>query len=88
MESIKKELDKRGYYVHIYKSFGYKAYSLIFEKKNDIYSVQEHLSTEGGYEEDLDLYCESENFDDLLECLKNETNNFGEPIINEKGELV
>lgn len=89
MEEIEKELDQRGLYIHIYKQDGYKAYALIFEKENGDYSVCEHLSTENGYEEEIgDTYCESINFNDLVEYLKGKTNYFGEPFINEKGELL
>lgn len=70
MDYIKQELDIRGYYVHVYKQDGYKAYSLVFEKKNDIYSVREHLSTESGYEEDLDFYYESKDFNEIVKHVK------------------
>ncbi len=69
---IKQELDTRGFYIHVYKADGYKSHSLIFEKHSDKYSVQEHLSTESGYEEDLDLHYESENFDDLINYVKSQ----------------
>lgn len=89
MLKIKEELDQRGDYINVYKQDGYYAYCLVFEKKNGVYSVYEHLSTESGREEDIgDTYYESKNFNDLVEYLKGKTNYFGEPFINEKGELL
>ena len=69
LEIIKSDCDYGRDYVHIYKAEGYKCWSLIFEKKNGVYSVTDHLSTESGYEEDID-YFESPDFDKVIDYVK------------------
>lgn len=66
MSNIKQELDLKGEYIHMYKAEGYKCWVLVFEKKNDMYSVTDHLSTESGKEEDLDYY-ENKDFNKVIE---------------------
>lgn len=66
---IKEELDRTGFYSHIYKESGYYCWSLDFEKKDGQYSVTDHLSTESGTEEDLD-YFSSDNFDDVINWIR------------------
>ena len=68
---IKNELDTNNEYQYLYKGEGYKAYVLLFEKHNDIYSVTDHLSTASGYEEDLD-YFESKDWNEIEEYIENE----------------
>ena len=65
MKHIKEILDRTGEYIHEYKAEGYVCWILIFEKKNGKYSVTDHLSTESGYEDDLD-YFENENWDEVM----------------------
>ena len=72
VNAIKSEVDRTGYSINEYEASGYNCYSLVFEKTDNKYCVFNHLSTESGYEEDLDLYCESENFDDLIDYVEKE----------------
>ena len=67
--TIKDELDTEGEYIDVYRSEGYYCWMLIFEKKDGVYSVTDHRSTESGYEDDLD-YFESENFDEVIKYVK------------------
>ena len=69
IEIIKSDCDYGRDYVYPYKAEGYKCWVLIFEKKNGLYCVTDHLSTESGYEEDLD-YFETPDFDKVLEYIK------------------
>ena len=73
MENIKEVLDRTGEYIYDYKSEGYYCWLLIFEKKDKIYSVTYHLSTESGREDDLD-YFESEDFNKVMEYTKENFN--------------
>ena len=88
MIHIKDILDKQGSYQHIYKSSGYNCYLLDFIKVGDKYCVYEHLSTEDGREEDIGIEYETKSFVDLITFLQENTNYFGEPFFDEKGELI
>lgn len=67
--SIKEELDKNGCYAVDHKYSGYNSYSFYFAKINNFYVVNYHLSTESGYEEDLDSYV-SDDFNKIVKYLK------------------
>ena len=67
--NIKEELDNKGCCIIDCEHSGYNAYSLIFEYVDGIYSVTYHLSTESGYEEDLDSYV-SDDFNKIVKYLK------------------
>ena len=88
MIHIKEILDTKGDFQWIYKSSGYNCYLLDFRKINDTYCVFEHISCENGYEEDIGIEYESKSFNNLIEYLKENTNYFGEPFFDEKGELI
>lgn len=88
LSEIKEMVERTGFNSWIYKACGYVGYELCFEKADGKYSAYEHLSTESGREEDIGIYVKADSFDELVEKLKQETNYFGEPFFNDKGELL
>ena len=88
MVHIKEILDTKGDYQHIYKEDGYKCYLLDFRKDGEYYCVNEHLSCENGYEEDIGIEYETKSFMSLISFLQENTNYFGEPFFNEQGDLL
>lgn len=85
LDEIKKQVDSIGYYVFVFKGDGYKAYSLIFEKKNDEYIVVDHLSTESGYEEDIgDIFCKSKDYEEIKSYLLKNTDFFTKDQENDR----